>query len=92
MAYLFHSSAKHIDVHIRLMEKYSRDRQTCGKLAMKATIRIPRASKLVDVAGMMELDAVPHDDMVRPGLVATARAAIVKEKNATLVQLADGIG
>jgi Na+(H+)/acetate symporter ActP len=66
-----------------LTEKYTSERQTCGKLARKATVSTPLALKLVLVKGKISLDAVPHV-VARFVLVATAKAAMVREKEAML--------
>jgi hypothetical protein len=51
---------------------------------MKAARRMPRLSKVVDVNGMIALDAVPHDDMSCPGLVAMVKAARLRAKEVPL--------
>jgi hypothetical protein len=50
---------------------------------------MPWASKVVDVNGIIVVEAVPHSDRSGAAFVAAAIAAMVKEKDVTLISLVD---
>jgi hypothetical protein len=72
---------------MQLIEKYSRESPTWGRLAMNATVKMPRASNLAEVDGTIAVEVVPQSAISDDTIAAATRAAMLKDNETILISL-----